>query len=122
MLNNLNARISRLETNVRSGAIGGCESGVVGPLSPRQPTATIKFQGHFLTPPSISLALSDITTADAGNPVSVQVRPSALTRTSATVNITDLGEPNNVASAFIAYMACPSNSSPTVHGNTNAAG
>ncbi|KAK3724675.1 hypothetical protein RRG08_041157 [Elysia crispata] len=120
MLNQLSSRLSRLEMNVRTGAVGGCESGVVGPLSPLQPAATIQFRGSFLTPPAISLALSDISTADATNPVSVQVRPSAVSSSSANITLTDLGSPSNVASAFIAYMVCPSNSSPAVHGNSHA--
>ncbi|RUS73192.1 hypothetical protein EGW08_019038 [Elysia chlorotica] len=119
-LSQLSARLSQLEMNVRTGAVGGCESGVVGPLSPLQPTATIQFRGSFLTPPAISLALSDITTADASNTVSVQVRPSSVSAHSANITLTDLGSPNNVAAAFIAYMVCPSNSSPSVHGNSHA--
>ncbi|GFN93592.1 hypothetical protein PoB_002009800 [Plakobranchus ocellatus] len=114
LLNQLTSRLNNLEINIRSGAIGGCESGVVGPLSPLQSSATITFRGNFLTPPTVSLSLSDLTTADATNPVSFQIRPSSVTTSSAVVTFTDLGTPNNVASAFVSYMVCPSNSSPMV--------
>ncbi|KAK3724671.1 hypothetical protein RRG08_041153 [Elysia crispata] len=115
----LASRISALEANVRTGATGGCESGVIGPFSNTQRTATITFRGTFLAAPSISLSLSDLTTTAGNTAVSVQIRPSSVTTTSAGVTFS-AAPTNNVASAFVSYMACPSNASPAVStGSTN---
>ncbi|GFN93590.1 hypothetical protein PoB_002009600 [Plakobranchus ocellatus] len=113
LLRNLGSRLTALEANIRTGALGGCESGVIGPFSSTQTTATITFRGTFLTPPSISLSLSDLTTTNAGTAVSVTIRPSSVSTTSAGV-VFSAAPTNNVASAFVSYMACPSNSSPAV--------
>ena len=69
----LDRRLNALESNVRSGAIGGCESGVLGPLTPLQPTGVIQYQGHFIAPPTISLSISDIKQTDPNAIMNIQV-------------------------------------------------
>ncbi|GFR65029.1 hypothetical protein ElyMa_001937700 [Elysia marginata] len=97
------------------------ESGVIGPFSNTQTTATITFRGTFVVPPSISLSLSDLTTTAGGTAVSVQIRPSSVTTTTAGVTFS-AAPTNNVASAFVSYMVCPSNASPAVTTGTATSG
>ncbi|GFR96436.1 hypothetical protein ElyMa_004451400 [Elysia marginata] len=104
----MNRRIAALELNVKTGAVGGCESGVIGPMSAAQNTAVLKFKGQFLTPPAVSLATSDVVTSDPTLPVNYQIRPTQINQKQATITVTDTS--GNVASLHVSYMVCPSNS------------
>ncbi|GFN99275.1 hypothetical protein PoB_002578100 [Plakobranchus ocellatus] len=114
LYNQLNRRIAALEFNVRSGAIGGCESGVIGPLSAAQNTATLTFRGQYLAPPAVSLALSDVVTVNPALPINYQIRPTQIDRQKAEITFTDAT--TNVASLFVSYMVCPSNSAYAANG------
>ncbi|RUS85598.1 hypothetical protein EGW08_006610, partial [Elysia chlorotica] len=89
MYDMLQKRIAALEVNVKSGSVGGCESGIIGPFTPGQMTGTITFQKPFLAAPAVSLALSDIETADPSLNVNLQVRPDEISATKATITVTD---------------------------------
>jgi len=108
----LERRLNALESNVRSGAIGGCESGVLGPLTPAQPTGVIQYQGQFIAPPTISLSVSDIKQTDPNAIMNIQIRPIQMSATQATVTLIDVNK--NVAQVYVSYMACPSNSNAPV--------
>ncbi|GFO19182.1 hypothetical protein PoB_004568700 [Plakobranchus ocellatus] len=111
-LRELQFRVTALEANARSGAVGGCESGVIGPLNSAQSTGTITFRRPFLTPPAISLALSDLQTTDQNAMTGFTIRPVSVSKTAASVRIAPLNA--NVAALFVSYMACPSNAAPVV--------
>ena len=55
------------------------ESGVLGPLTNRQPFGVVRFRGYFMTPPTISLALSDLTQVDATKLMNFAVRGPNMT-------------------------------------------
>ncbi|KAK3696113.1 hypothetical protein RRG08_061888 [Elysia crispata] len=114
MYSQLNRRIAALEFNLKSGAIGGCESGVIGPMSAAQNTAVLQFKGQFLAPPAVSLSTSDLETVNPGLPINYQIRPTHIDRQQATITLTDAS--GNVAGLHVAYMVCPSNSAIAVRG------
>ncbi|KAK3768649.1 hypothetical protein RRG08_065943 [Elysia crispata] len=108
MYNMLQKRIAALEVNVKSGAVGGCESGIIGPFTPGQMTGTITFQKPFLGAPAVSLALSDITVANPALNLNLQIRPDEISATEAKVTVTDAT--SATSSVHVGYMVCPSNS------------
>jgi len=110
----LERRLQALETNVKSGAYGGCESGILGPMSPTQNRGTIRFQGYFMTAPTLQLSSSDLTTANANEIVSFKIRPVKITPTEAQVILQTPPSGGNIQSLYIAYSACPSNSNVAV--------
>lgn len=105
----LERRLQALETNVRSGAYGGCESGILGPLSPSQNRGVIRFQGYFMSPPTLQLSTSDITTAFADQIVSFKIRPYKISSTEAIVGLEVPANGGNIKSLYVSYSACPSN-------------
>jgi len=107
MYKDLERRIQNLENKILSGEIGGCESGVLGPLTNRQPFGVVRFRGYFMTPPTISLALSDLTQVDATKLMNFAIRPTQISSTTASVSLLDFND--NVGSVYVGYMACPSN-------------
>ncbi|GFN93749.1 hypothetical protein PoB_002025500 [Plakobranchus ocellatus] len=101
-------KITALEMRVKSGAVGGCESGVIGPFTPQAMTGDIQFQNPFPGAPAVSLSLSDVVVADPTLTLNIQIRPTQVTPTQASVQVTDAT--GALASIHVAYMACPSNS------------
>jgi len=110
----LERRLQALETNVKSGAYGGCESGILGPMSPSQNRGVIRFQGYFMTAPTLQLSASDLTTANANDVVSFKIRPIKITPTEAQVILQTPQSGGNIESLYIAYSACPSNSNVAI--------